>query len=72
MGTATRVRVIFEFRNGDGHFHKEGRNGKYVRCSGEADASALEAAFLLAIQEHEERLKRVQEIRKQMTPANHD
>lgn len=60
---ATRVRCIFEFRNGDGNFIKlSGKQGKFVRCNGEHDAQALEAAFLLSIQEHAERLEAIKKI----------
>ena len=48
--SATRVRVCFEFRNGDGNFLRHER-GEYVSLRHEMDLAALESAYLSALRE---------------------
>lgn len=46
---ATRVRVVFEFRNGDGNYLRpEGQDGPFVATNGLDDQGALDAAYLAA------------------------
>ena len=52
---ATRVRVVFEFRNGDGNFLSKRTSETFVECSSEWDFQALSRACLVAISEHETR-----------------
>jgi hypothetical protein len=49
---ATRVRVLFEFRNGNGNFLSLDMGGEYIPCKGEFDLDSLDAAYLSALQKH--------------------
>jgi hypothetical protein len=51
--SATRVRVVFEYRNGDGHYLSIYR-GAYVATDGEHDLGATNAAYLAALQSKEQ------------------
>jgi hypothetical protein len=48
---ATRVRVLFQFGNGDGNYLSiENLNGQFVVAKGQFDLGALDAAYLSALQ----------------------
>jgi hypothetical protein len=50
---ATRVRVLFEYRNGDGNYLAiRPRGGKWIPCKDDMDEGALKAAFISAVQDH--------------------
>jgi hypothetical protein len=57
---ATRVRVVLEYRNGNGNFIKQFL-GNFVACKHERDREARDAAFLLACQGHDEQLRMISE-----------
>ena len=69
---ATRVRVLFEFRNGDGNFLSMYNGGEFVACKGHKDIAALEAGFLLALQEHNIRQEEIQRFIESRRTPNHD
>ena len=49
--SATRVRVVLEYRNGNGNFlAKRFHPNGFVECRGEGDVGAIEAALLLALE----------------------
>jgi hypothetical protein len=48
---ATRVRVLFEYRNGNTNYLSTDK-GHFVEAKGEFDLSALDAAYLSALQAH--------------------
>lgn len=67
MGKATRVRVIFEYRNGDGHFLSR-YQGAFVVTKDEHDLSATDAAYLSAVQSKEQQRLMLED----REPAHHD
>jgi hypothetical protein len=67
---ATKVRVLFEFRNGNKNYLGiRPKFGRQVECNGEDDIGAIKAAFLVACQEHG--IKGV-EFAPEHKPASHD
>lgn len=64
---ASRVRVVFEFRNGDGHFLKRKEPKKWVSCGSEADVNAIQSAYENAWLEHVENLKICDQARQSRT-----
>jgi hypothetical protein len=56
---ATRVRVVFEFRNGDGNYlNPKGQDSPFVASDGLYDQGALDAAYLVACERLMETSKR--------------
>jgi hypothetical protein len=55
---ATNVRLVVEYRNGDKNFLAM-YSGETVKCNGETDGGALDAAFRSLLDREEERLKQV-------------
>jgi hypothetical protein len=45
---ATRVRCLFEFRNGDGHFIRQDLTTPFVPCKGQKEIGPIFAAFMVA------------------------
>lgn len=71
--SATRVRVSFEFRNGDGNYlQMEPRPGRFVPCNGIRDQGAIEAAFLVALEEHGITQEKIRTYLENHRPPNHD
>lgn len=64
--SATRVRVVLEYRNGDGNFLSLHR-GDFVTTKGEHDKGATDAAYLVAIQ-----IKEQQKLLLEENGAGHD
>lgn len=67
---ATRVRVSFEYRNGDGNFLST-HVGEFVAIKHEEDLEALDAAYLVALHRKGIRQKRIREALA-ARKANHD
>jgi hypothetical protein len=67
---ATRVRLVVEYRNGDMNYLAQ-YSGEFVKCDGEGDVSALDAAYVTLLQKEADRLHaRTEEAR--TLPAHHD
>lgn len=69
---ATRVRVLFEFRNGDGNFLQLEKSGTFTPCKGPNDIEALEQAYIQALTEHGDRLETLKQMLALRKPPGHD
>lgn len=67
---ATRVRLIAEYRNGDGNYYRDFKSVRFVESTGVGDKGALDAAYLILNQEIDAKLKR--ESKRESKAANHD
>jgi len=70
---ATRLRLVAEYRNGDGNYlRKEFDPEKWVPCKGEHDLSAFIAAFLVLVDHTEGRSMELRKLLAEHKPPNHD
>lgn len=70
---ATRVRVLFEYRNGDGNFLVISPNGgEFVPIKRGKEQEAHDAAYLLALQEIKIRDEQIREHLSKHLPPSHD
>lgn len=66
------MRVILEFRNGDGHFLKLVEPETLVPVENESDVAALEQAFCETLAFHLGRREAVMKMLSQRKPPGHD
>ena len=69
---ATRVRLLPEHRNGNGNYLGIRYGGQFVSCHGENDLAALEAAYLVMLQEIGFSARQVEEFRSKHKAPSHD
>lgn len=70
---ATRVRVVIEYRNGDGNFLlKRFHPAGFVPCKGEHDLAAIDAAFLVARDHHMHTEPKLREVLDSVRKPSHD
>lgn len=71
---ATRVRVLFEFRNGNNNYlsYEGGDADVWSDCKGKDDLGALDAAYLAALQGLGLKRKKIREHLEKHIPPSHD
>jgi hypothetical protein len=69
---ATRVRLLPEHRNGNGNYLRAKHGGQWIPSNGENDLAALEAAYMVMLQEIGITAKQLADFRNKHKPASHD